>query len=363
MILDEANLVSQIALERPASVRRLLPNAAEKGWVLPEYYVGSENQTLRYVFAEETLSQLVDLSPLVFYGEKGVGKTALAITLAVRWSRMTSRRPVTFANGNSFAADYAAALEIDDLNSFRERFRNCQLLLLDDLEGLAHKAAACTELAHTLDALSEARRPVLVSTRRLPATVRGLSAPLISRLTAGLSIPIVRPGNQARQALVHALVEKVAPALPKEVVVDLCAQFSAPPLLPKDIEQVVLIAAQNQASDGTIDPRVIRLLANQLFTGDGPTLPLIAKAVARKLQVRLLEMRGATREANIVRARGLAIHLARRLTPASLQQIGEFFGGRDHSTILHACRKTEKLLDSDTELATLHREIQAELLR
>jgi chromosomal replication initiator protein len=104
-------------------------------------------------------------------------------------------------------------------------------------------------------------------------------------------------------------------------------------------------------------------LALQLFSGQSPSLPTIAKVVARRMQVRLVELRGATRQANIVRARGLAILLSRKLTSASLQKIGEFFGGRDHSTIIHACRKTEQLLNSDTELANLLQEVQAEVLQ
>ncbi|MEO8271674.1 MAG: helix-turn-helix domain-containing protein, partial [Aureliella sp.] len=155
-------------------------------------------------------------------------------------------------------------------------------------------------------------------------------------------------------------VDRKLPALP---LVDLCVRLSAKNLSVPDVHKVVLLAAQNRNATGEVDMHVVGLLALQLFSGSGPTLQGIAKVVARKMQVRLVEMRGATRQANIVRARGLAILLSRKLTSSSLQKIGEFFGGRDHSTVIHACRKTEKLLDSDSELANLMQEVQAEVLQ
>jgi chromosomal replication initiator protein len=104
-------------------------------------------------------------------------------------------------------------------------------------------------------------------------------------------------------------------------------------------------------------------LARQHFANEAPSIPHIAKLVARKLRIKLTDLRGSTREASVVRARGLAMMLSREFTPASLQQVGQFFGGRDHSTVLHACRKTSAVLESDTELANLCRELRSELLR
>ena len=98
------------------------------------------------------------------------------------------------------------------------------------------------------------------------------------------------------------------------------------------------------------------------MAGDGLSTASIAKVVARKMGVKISDMRGSTRQANIVRARGLAILLARRLTSESLLQIGSFFGGRDHSTVLHACRKTDRLLSSDSELSRVLADVQSDLL-
>ncbi|MCA9132814.1 MAG: AAA family ATPase [Planctomycetales bacterium] len=362
MIVDQAQLVSKILLERPASVRRHLPMASGQGWLLPDYLVGPENEVLRYLFDDRHIENLKQLSPVVFYGEAGVGKTALAITLAVRWARLSGLRPLCFATGQTFSADYSAAVEIDDVDSFRHKHRSCELLVIDDLQQIGRATAAQQELAGTLDALAQAERPVVVCSRRLPSSIRGLSPALASRLTSGFSIPLLRPARETITELIPALARQLDPQLPIEELAHACAHFDAKSLTVSDLHKIVALAAQYRRDSGFVDLPVLTQLAGGLFAGESPTLASISKVVARKMHVRLVEMRGATRQASIVRARGLAIFLTRKLTPTSLQQIGQFFGGRDHSTIIHACRKTEKLLDNDAELANLLLEVQAELL-
>jgi chromosomal replication initiator protein len=360
--VDQANLVSLIPLERSASVRRHLPAVDEKGWMLPNFVVGPENELLRFLFDESQIRRLKELSPVVLYGEKSLGKTALSITLAVRWARLTRLRPLSFATGVSFAADYAAAVEIDDIDSFRRRYRECQLLLIDDLDPLMEKPAAQLELVHTLDVMAEAAKPVIFTANRLPASLAGIVASLASRLSGGLSIALQRPGLQSRSAIISTLVAQCDSLLDAEELIEFCMRYASKPLRASDLQSIVLLAMQNKTASGSIDYAVVSLLANQLFTGSGPSLLNIAKIVSRKLRIRLSEMRGATRLASVVRARSLAIYLARKLTPCSLLQIGEFFGGRDHSTVIHACRKTEKLIESDPELAAIAIDIQSELL-
>ncbi len=362
MFVELASTTSKIPLERSATIRRHLPLASDVGWVLPDFYVGSENAPLRYLFDDNNIRQLAQLSPIVFYGDKEVGKTALSITLAVSWSRLSGLRPLSFSTGQSFSDDYSAAVEIDDVDSFRSRHRQCQLLVIDNLEQMVRAQASQQELVTTLDVLAEAGRPVIVSVSRLPSTIRGIHSALASRLSGGFSVAIHKPTADTLNQLVPAVVKAIDAKLPVDEVITVCTRFTAMSLSVADIHKIVTIASQNKLPSGCVDWPVVSLLANQLFIGEGPTLAGIAKVVARKMHVRLLEMRGATRQANIVRARGLAIYLARKLTPSSLNQIGEFFAGRDHSTVIHACRKTEKLLDVDTELANLLQEVQAEVL-
>ena len=363
--------VFSIALERPASVRRHLPTLSD-GWLVERYFVGPENEKLRYLFDDKTVQNLGTVSPVVICGEKSLGKTALAITLAVRWSRLIQLRPICFTTGDAFVADYAAAVEIDDIDSFRARHRECKMLVIDDLEPLLRKSAAQEELSNTLDFLGSLERPIIVTMTQLPATAKGFKPTLASRLSVGFSIPLNRPSKHTRNALIDSLISKIDKTLPSQQLHSIAENLSgnavtnptgtSTALGPTEIRDLVTMAHQNKLATGRLDSNIVTQLMRQHLKGDQPNLLQIAKTVARRMRVKLLDMRGSSREANIVRARGLAIYLARKLTPLSLQLIGEFFDGRDHSTVLHAWRKTMALLESDTELANLCREVESDLL-
>lgn len=354
--------VTRLALERPASIRRLLPQLSD-GWTLPDYLVGSENEGLRYLFDDQSIENLPALSPVVLYGDKHLGKTPLAITLAVRWSRMSKLRPLCFTTGGAFVSDFAAAIEIDDIDSFRHRHRECKMLVIDDLDPVASRSGAQDELSATLDHHALNVRPVILTASRLPASLNGIKTSLASRLSAGFSLRLAKPAPETRDELVCSLVRSIDKQLPEQALVELAAQLAlSAPLSAFELRDIVTIAHQNKSSSAELDLSVVSLLARQLLAGEAPSIALIAKTVAKKMRVKLLDLRGSSRQAHLVRARGLAILLSRRLTSASLQQIGEFFGGRDHSTVLHACRKAERLLHTDSELANFARDVQAELL-
>ncbi|MGN6135756.1 MAG: helix-turn-helix domain-containing protein, partial [Aureliella sp.] len=133
------------------------------------------------------------------------------------------------------------------------------------------------------------------------------------------------------------------------------------PLTVQQLQGLVLLASQQRKLYGQLDPGQLREHALGATSKRPPDLNSIAKAVARRFRIKLPELRGSTRVARVVRARGLVILLARRLTSSSLQAIGDYFGGRDHSTILHACRKLEESLPSDPELSQALLELEHEL--
>lgn len=371
-------LVNRIALRPAGSIRRHLPELASS-WLLPEYILGEENRGLDFLFASDSLPKLAELSPIVFYGSPGVGKTALSITLAANWSRLTRLRPICFSTGKKFSADFVSAIEIDDTASFRQRHRSCKMLVIDDLDSIVAKPAAQNELAMTLDSLAEQQRPVVVTCLRLPAATRGIKASLASRLSAGFSINVLPPGESARQCILEKLLKQLELDELTATVTEIAGQLDSHPLTVPQLAELVKIASSqateafdtdgyedDSTGDWTIehfDQHAVRLLAAQHFGGYAPDLRLIAKTVSRKCGVKLVDLRGSSRAARIVRARGLAMHLSRKMTSSTLQQIGQFFGGRDHSTVLHACRKTETQLKSDSELANRLREIQAELIK
>lgn len=353
--------VTKIALERPSSVHKLLPNLAD-GWLLDSYFVGTENQQLRFLFDADQIKALDSLSPVVLYGEKSLGKTALIVTLAVQWSKLTEQRPLVITTGQTFCRDFAEAIEADDVEAFRKKHRTCKMLVLDDLEPLDQKPAAQEELAATLDALHQAGRPVLIANQVLPAAAKYLKSNLAGRLSAGYSMQLSRPSKETRDALIEAIVAKIDPQLSVDQISSIAGSLSNTALSPDEIRDLVKVAHQNRVAKGELDPSIVAALMRQQIVGEAPEISTIVKIVCRRLHVKLADVRGTSREASIMRARSVSIYLARKLTKLSLLQIGEYFSGRDHSTVLHSIHKIEGLINNDSELANLCREVEAELL-
>jgi chromosomal replication initiator protein len=355
-------LFPPISLDRPAFLRKHLPDSLE-GWPCKEYYVGPENAGLDYLFQTSTIANLASISPVLVYGERDLGRTDLAITLAVRWSKLVNQKPLHLTTGLDFCRDYANALEIGDIQSFRNRLANCKMLIIDDFDPLADKPAAQQELACILDGLSAVGVPVLVTSSALPTSLGGVTPRLSSRLASGFSIHLVNPDRDARAALIGGLVTLLDPELPLPVLIAIADELSTDqPLSPSTIIRLVKLAHQNRLENGRLDLPVLRSLLKQYQLDEAPSIHLITKAVSRKMRVKLADVRGTCRLSKIVRARGLAILLSRQWTTLSLHQIGQYFGGRDHSTILHACRKTSRLLSEDSELGKICQDIQNELL-
>ncbi len=352
--------IKLISLEQPASVRRLQTSTDERGWILPSFCVGPENFSLDYLFADQQISTLANLSPIVLFGAKGVGKSSLAVTLAVQWSRFTAARPLHLTTGEGFCRDFEAAIEIDDIEHFRNRHRRCKLLVIDDLEFVFSKVAAQEELIATLDTLETEQRPVILCLTRLPAPESGILPALASRLVSGFSVELHVPSIITADEILRLLVKRIDPELPLAELIKF-ARLRASPLNALDLDAFVNLASQHRKISGFVDKNVLAAIVDQVSSGTVPTVASIAKAVGKRMGIKINELRGSTRQSKVVRARSLAIYLSRRMTTLSLQHIGEYFGGRDHSTVLHSCRKIDKLLESDSELAAAKNDVEIEL--
>ncbi|MCC6507652.1 MAG: AAA family ATPase [Pirellulaceae bacterium] len=352
--------INSIALEQPPSLRRPEAAHADVNWTLPTYVVGSENAQLNFLFAKRQIAKLAALSPIVLFGPSACGKTALAITLATLWSRQTDQRPLLFTTGQTYSDDYLEALEADDVEHFRRRHRRCRLLVIDNLDTLATKPASQDELAANLDAMQDNDRPVVLTASRLPAAIRGIKPHLASRLTAGYTLELALPNAATRAKIVAVLSATIDPLLPIDDLVALLAKLNQP-FTAQHLQSIVMLASQQRRLYGSLDLGQLRAHALSAFNRQPLDINTIAKAVAKRFRMKLPELRSATRLARVVRARGLVILLSRKLTSASLQSIGEYFGGRDHSTILHAFRKLEESLPGDPELSQALLELEHEL--
>lgn len=345
------NGVFSISLDAYSGPRRRSPPAARPAVSSLPHYLGSAENALTKFAAELLADAVVRFNPLMFVGPTGVGKSHVSLGLAARWHAAHPHKKLVSTTGADFARAYAHAIDTDSLDEFRTRFRHAAFCVIDGLDELATKPAAQEDLALTLDELVNNDVRVLVTGRKLPAEMKSLSPRLCSRLSAGLVVPFVAPGAAARRIILVQLAEIHEVSLP-EPVIDLLADGpdgGEPPFrtVPQLNHAILQLAAAAQSQKQLIDVPLVCELLEKNGPNKSPSLNLIAAAVAKCFALPTADLRSASRRQLAVRARGVAMLLARKFTDASLDSIGQHFGGRDHTTVLHACRKTEQLLLTD----------------
>ena len=334
-------------------VRRRDAVAADS--LLPYFIAGDENRLVSFVCRSEIpIFQMGN--PLLIIGPTGVGKSAIAMHLA-------ARQAITSGVGNEvgtvvhlaaidFARKYAEAVGADDLPPLRKELESVPILVIDDLSLICDKPAAQDELALRIESRTNQNKPTILTCRRLPSEIRGMRPLLVSRCMPGLTIPIRPPGEQARRLLLREIAVHRSLEIEHDLL-DLLAEGLDPNLTARSllaaVKEIDLWCRMNE-SGPTID--TIRSVIDTVGRVDEVSLQKITASVAKRFRQKASDLRSSSRKQQIVRARSLAMFLARKLTSNSLHQIGDHFGGRDHSTVLHAIRKTESLLESDADLRT-----------
>jgi chromosomal replication initiator protein len=328
------------------------------------YLVGPENNALNGLFATETLKGLVDCSPVYLFGPNGCGKSSLAYSLAARYCRLANQVDPVFITGGDFARSYAAAIHADDMERFRKRFRGASILVIDGLHELATKEAAQIELSMTIDSLEQLGSPMVFTASSLPTTIRGIRPSIVSRSIRGLSVRVEYPGCMTRRKLLQLFSKALDTRLDDQELDRLSSQLPEPTSA-VELYSVLMNWLHQERVERSITPEAIQHTLQQIIQAKRilatPTIGDIAKRVAKECRLTLSDLRGGTRRSQIVRARSLAMYLARKWTDHSYQQVGVYFGNRDHTTVLHACRKIETDLTLDIDLSRIAEEIARQL--
>jgi chromosomal replication initiator protein len=289
-------------------------------------------------------------NPLFIYGGVGLGKTHLMHSVGHLLLQRNPKARVAYVHSERFVNDMVRAQQHNTINEFKRQYRTVDALLIDDIQFFVGKERSQEEFFHTFNALLEGQQQVILTCDRYPKEVEGLEERLKSRFGWGLTVPIEPPELETRVAILmkKAVVEHVE--LPDEVA--------------------FFVAQRVSSNIRELEGALRRVIANARFTGRAitmdyakeclrdilavqdrqVTLENIQKTVADYYRVRLNEMLSKKRSRSIARPRQVAMCLAKELTNHSLPEIGEAFGGRDHTTVLHACRKVLELRGTDTKL-------------
>lgn len=318
--------------------------------LLSHFFAGPENRLVAFVCG--TRQRIADRgNPLLLTGPSGCGKSALAATLAANETEHCTTPKVLHFKAIDFARRYAEAVDGDDLDHFRHPVSEADVLWIDDVHLIADKVPAQEELAARLADRFDRSRVTILTCRRLPTEIRGFRPLLSSRMLPGLTIEVSPPGDEARRDLLRALALDAKLVIDDELLDLLAAGLPAglpAPRLSAAISHLRLWCRNAETAPTTA---AVQSAIDAASTAHAPTMPAIAGAVARRFKLKMADLKGPTRRQQVVRARALAMFLGRQLTDRSLQQIGDYFGGRDHTTVLHACRKTESLLGSNPDLS------------
>jgi chromosomal replication initiator protein len=340
-------MVSDVfTLSLPSSLRSLGQRAPRRpaGPTLPEFIAGPENVLARSA-AQALLDPHGSFSPLVIYGPPGSGKTHLALGLAALWKQQFPSRTLLVTDGNEFAQDLAIAAHSQGLGDFRRRLSQTHLIVIDDLDALSKKQSSQTELLRLLDSNQPPQRQVMVTIRELTAGHADLLPGLASRLLGGLAIRLQLPEIDARDELVTRFAAQLSAELTPDQSRALAAAL---PLAPGPLAAVISrIVNEASASGKPIDDRTIVSCSNRQPQPATPSLSDVTAVVASRFGMTPAELKGPSRRQAVAHARAMAMYLARQLTTKTMTEIGHHFGGRDHTTVIHACRVNQLRIQTD----------------
>ncbi len=330
---------------------RPLESSEEGGQALApcHFFAGPENRLVDVAIRCVLDEPETGYNPLVLFGPSGTGKSHVAHGLATAWKACHRRDRVVITTAVDFARELAEAIESQSVEEFREKYRTAQLLVFEDLGQLATrklgKLSAQEEFIHTLDALLAEQRWVIVTASAAPAELPDLMPALQSRLTAGLSVALSPPSQPARLAILQQLAALQDVQLSEAAALALAEGLSG--TVPELAGAFVQFVMSDQLEDRPIDVQGAKRFLAGRSRKEQPSMHDIAVATARHFSLRLTDLRSPVRRRALVAGRGVAVYLAHLYAGASFEEIGRYFGGRDHTTVLHSFRKTEELFGSD----------------
>ena len=319
-------------------------------YTFANFVVGKPNELAFAVARRTAESATVAFNPLFLYGGVGLGKTHLMHAIAWHIREQDPSRHVVYLSAEKFMYRFVQALRFRDTMSFKEQFRSVDVLMIDDVQFISGKDSTQEEFFHTFNALVEDGRQVIISADKSPTDLEGMEERLRSRLGWGMVADIHPADYELRLGILQAKAERARIAVPDKVLEFLAHRISSNV---RELEGALTRIAAHASLVGreiTIDSAA-ELLADLLRASSRQiSIDEIQKQVAAHYDVRVAEMFSARRARNIARPRQVAMYLAKTLTSLSYPEIGRRFGGRDHTTVMHAVRSIEGLITTDNSI-------------
>lgn len=356
---------SHITLARPPSAAET-PNSApgsaasstdeigaalDPRYTFDNFVVGKPNEFAYAAARRVADADTVSFNPLFLYGGVGLGKTHLMHAVAWHIRERNPARSVLYLSAEKFMYRFVRALRYQDTMAFKDQFRSVDVLMIDDVQFIGGKDSTQEEFFHTFNSLMDQGRQIIISADKSPSDLQGMEERLRSRLGCGLVADIHATTYELRLGIIAAKAEQMAIEVPVKV-----SEFLAHKITSNVRE---LEGALNRVvAHATLVGRDITLESTQEVLHDllrandrRITIEEIQKRVAEHFNIRIADMHSARRARQVARPRQVAMYLAKQLTSRSLPEIGRKFGGRDHTTVMHAVKKIEELRGLDSSFA------------
>ncbi|MCU7847728.1 MAG: chromosomal replication initiator protein DnaA [Candidatus Thiodiazotropha sp. (ex Lucinoma kastoroae)] len=342
----------QPTIVRPSTVRTAaIESNLNPNFVFDTFVEGKSNQIARAASMQIGGNPGKAYNPLFIYGGVGLGKTHLMHAVGNMMVKMNPHARVIYLHSERFVAEMVKALQHNTIDQFKKRYRSVNALLIDDIQFFAGKERSQEEFFHTFNALFESQQQIILSSDRFPKEVSGLEERLKSRFGWGLTVAIEPPDLETRVAILQSKALQLNAELPTEVA------FFMGKRIRSNIRELEG-ALRRVIANSTFTGRDINLdfaknaLRDMLAAHDKQvTIENIQKTVAEYFQIRTSDLTSSKRSRSIARPRQVAMTLAKELTNHSLPEIGNAFGGRDHTTVIHANRKVKELRESDPRIS------------
>jgi chromosomal replication initiator protein len=303
-------------------------------------------------------------NPLFLYGGVGLGKTHLlhAIGQHVAGSRKGAR--VSYVSSEKFTNEYIDGIQNNQLVRFRKKYRQTDVLLIDDIQFLSGKERIQEEFFHTFNALHEGHKQIVLTCDRPAGEIQNLEQRLVSRFEWGLVTDLQPPDIETRTAILRKKAKSMGADLPEDVINFLAQRIRAN--IRRLEGALIRVAAYASVTGKKLTTDIVEGLLREVLHEEGRfsiNIEVIQKRVAEHFDIRLADMTSKRRPENIAFPRQIAMFLSRQMTESSLNSIGEAFGGRDHGTVLHACRLVKDRMEVDPNVRQVVSYLEKQLLR
>lgn len=369
---NKTNTVRENKTNKPTEKKEIVENNninpknkiynINREYTFSKFISGSSNQFASAAAMAVANSPATIYNPLFIYGGVGLGKTHLINAIGNEIIKNHKNINVSYYSSEKFTNELINSIRYGKMDEFRNKFRSIDVLLIDDIQFIAGKERTQEEFFHTFNSLYESHKQIVVTSDKFPKEIPGLEERLRSRFEWGLIADIQPPDVETKQAILEAKADQNKIILPKDV-----SLFLSNSVINniRELEgYLVRIGAYSSLTSTPITIEMTKNILKDIIVESSKELTIedIQKKVSIHFNIKVSEMKSAKRIKSFVIPRQIAMYLCRQLTTSSFPEIGDHFGGKDHSTVIHAIRKIEKNMEEDNYLRTTIKTIKNTLL-